>query len=85
MGVLTRVATKGVKFWRGRGVYFEAGLAMGIGINWIFTWHKSDEENLHFDTRQYNNIFWDNPEDLKTRLQRRILASIPRRTIEDPI
>lgn len=67
------------------GVYFEAGLAMGIGLHWIFTCHKSDGEELHFDTRQYNHIFWENPEDLKTQLQRRIVASIPGRMIEGPI
>jgi hypothetical protein len=63
------------------GVYFEAGLAIGIGIHWIFTCHQSDEKELHFDTRQYNHIFWENPEDLKIKLQRRIAASIPGRMI----
>lgn len=67
------------------GVYFEAGLAMGIGINWIFTCHKDDSENLHFDTRQYNHIFWETPEDLKAQLQRRIVASIPGRGIQGEI
>lgn len=67
------------------GVYFEAGLAMGIGINWIFTCHNSGKDELHFDTRQYNHIFWEDPEDLKTQLQRRIVASIPGTTIKGPL
>ena len=31
---------------------------------------------LHFDIRQYNTIGWETPEELATRLQRRIEASV---------
>lgn len=59
------------------GVYFEAGFAKGLGIPVIFTCQKGKwEKKLHFDTRQYNHIIWENPEDLKTKLQNRIRATI---------
>jgi len=63
------------------GVYFEAGFAKGLGIPVIFTCQKGDwEKKLHFDTRQYNHIIWDNPEDLKIKLKNRISATIPLET-----
>jgi nucleoside 2-deoxyribosyltransferase len=60
------------------GVYFEAGFAMGLGKPIIWTCRKDEvEENkLHFDTRQYNHIGWENEEDLYERLLRRIRATI---------
>jgi hypothetical protein len=60
------------------GVYFEAGLAMGLGIPVIWTVRKSDLKKLHFDTRQYNHIAWISPEQLKTDLINRIRATIPK-------
>ena len=63
------------------GVYFEAGFAMGLGIPVIWTCRETDIDALHFDTRQYNHIVWKNSEDLKERLQNRIAARIPGRTI----
>lgn len=63
------------------GVYFEAGFAMGLGIPVIWTCRKSDINELHFDTRQYNHIDWENPQELKERLQNRIAATIPGRSI----
>jgi hypothetical protein len=63
------------------GVYLEAGFAQGLGIPVIWTC-KNEEEHiskLHFDTRQYNHILWDTPEDLKQRLKARIEATIPGR------
>ncbi|MBK9334940.1 MAG: hypothetical protein IPM96_21700 [Ignavibacteria bacterium] len=41
------------------GVYYEAGFAHGLGIPVIWTCRKSDFDNLHFDTRQYNHIEWE--------------------------
>jgi len=55
-------------------VYFEVGFAMGLGIPVIWTCHKTDIEELPFDTRQYNHIVWSGSEDLKERLIKRIEA-----------
>ena len=57
------------------GVYFEAGFAKGLGIPVIWTCHKDEVNNLHFDTRQYNHIVWSKPADLKTQLIDRIAAT----------
>lgn len=60
------------------GVYFEAGFAKGRGIPVIFTCQAGKwADELHFDTRQYNHIIWDSPEDLRIKLQNRISATIP--------
>lgn len=58
------------------GVYFEAGYAMGLGIPVIWTCREG--ENIHFDTRQYNHIFWKDLDDLRERLVNRIGATIQR-------
>jgi hypothetical protein len=58
------------------GVYFEAGFAKGLGRDVIFTVNKDDVEKLHFDTRQYNHIVYDSPEDLRNQLYNRICATI---------
>lgn len=62
-----------------QGVYFEAGFAMGLKIPVIFTCHKDEIKNAHFDTRQYNHIVWENDADLKERLVNRIEATLPLR------
>lgn len=58
------------------GVYFEAGLMMGLGRNIIWMCRKDElnEQKLHFDVRQYNFIAWESLEDAETRLLHRILA-----------
>jgi hypothetical protein len=58
------------------GVYYEAGFAHGLGLPVIFMCQAGDE--LHFDVRQYNCIFWakDQLEDARTRLKNRILATL---------
>jgi nucleoside 2-deoxyribosyltransferase len=57
------------------GVYYEAGFAHGLGKRVIFTCKKLTKgEELHFDVRQYNTIFWETPENLIAPLQNRILA-----------
>ncbi|MCD4823722.1 MAG: hypothetical protein K8S55_03880 [Phycisphaerae bacterium] len=58
------------------GVYFEAGLAMGLGLPVIWLVQKDDVEKLHFDTRQYNHIVYESAEDLKQKLFNRIAATI---------
>jgi hypothetical protein len=60
------------------GVFFEAGFAKGLGREVIFTVGQADVEKLkeHFDTRQYNHIVYDSPEDLRKKLYNRIGATI---------
>jgi len=58
------------------GVYYEAGFAKGLGIPVIWTCHKDEVDDLHFDTRQYNHIVWENPLDLKDQLIDRISATL---------
>lgn len=59
-----------------QGVYFEAGYAMGLGIPVIWTCRRDYLGDCHFDTRQYNHIVWEKPEELATALQNRIRATI---------
>jgi hypothetical protein len=59
------------------GVYFEAGMMMGLGRPVIFTCRKDDLVNAHFDTRQYNHIDWEKPSELREKLRSRIQATIP--------
>jgi hypothetical protein len=56
------------------GVYYEAGFAAGLSIRVIWTCRKGSIDDLHFDTRQYNHIVWDAPEDLRVKLEARIGA-----------
>lgn len=58
------------------GVYYEAGFAHGLGIPVIFTCQAKTLEEIHFDTRQFNHITWENPEELKEKLANRIAAVI---------
>ncbi len=62
------------------GVYFEAGYALGLGIPVIWTCLREyqEKEGLHFDTRQYNHILWENKEDLKIKLIPRINSTVNR-------
>jgi hypothetical protein len=61
------------------GVYFEAGLAKGLGIPVIWTCRQDYVGHLHFDTRQYNHIVWTDAGELKESLVFRIEATIPGR------
>src|SRR5690606_9512644 len=58
------------------GVYFEAGFALGLGRTVIWTCRDDDLQNVHFDTRQYSHVVWQNPEDLRQRLANRIKATV---------
>ncbi len=58
------------------GVYFEAGMMMGLGRPVIFTCRKDDLGKAHFDTRQYNHIEWETPAELRKKLKSRIQATI---------
>lgn len=57
-----------------QGVYFEAGMMLGLGRTVIWMCHENDKPNLHFDVRQYNSIFYDTVEQAKFSLKQRILA-----------
>jgi nucleoside 2-deoxyribosyltransferase len=59
-----------------QGVYFEAGYAMGLKIPVIWTCRADEKEKCHFDTRQYNHIFWSDAADLRKHLKRRVQATI---------
>ena len=58
------------------GVYYEAGFAHGLGLPVIFMCRQGDE--LHFDVRQYNCIFWsaDDFDEARMRLTKRIVATL---------
>jgi hypothetical protein len=58
------------------GVYYEAGFAMGLGRPVIWCCRNDEVGKLHFDTNHENHIGWETPEELKTRLYRRIRATI---------
>lgn len=58
------------------GVYFESGYAMALPIPVIWTSAKASLNDIHFDTRQYNHILWETPEDLYRALKVRIQATI---------
>jgi hypothetical protein len=62
------------------GVYFEAGLAMGLGLPVIWLCRESDLKDAHFDTRQYNHIPWQSEKlaELSEALKNRIEATIGR-------
>jgi nucleoside 2-deoxyribosyltransferase len=58
------------------GVYFEAGMMIGLGrtVIWLCDKEDLDEGKLHFDVRQFNFIAYESIEDAKMRLYNRILA-----------
>lgn len=58
------------------GVYFEAGFAQGLGLPVIWIVDKQGLKDVHFDTRQYNYIVYESPEDLYKKLLNRIAATI---------
>ena len=58
------------------GVYYEAGFAQGLGLRVIWTAHKDSINDVHFDTRQYNHILWETPDELYNALKNRIGAVI---------
>lgn len=55
-------------------VYYEAGFAHGLDIPVIFTCRKDCLNKIHFDARQYSCIVWNDHDNLKSRLTKRISA-----------
>ena len=58
------------------GVYFEAGYALGLGIPVFWCVRNDDLKNVHFDTRQYNHIVWENEQHLAEQLHTFVTAII---------
>ncbi len=59
------------------GAYFEAGYALGLGKDVIQVCRKDAfGQDGHFDVKQVSTILWDDYDDLTTRLQNRITATI---------
>jgi hypothetical protein len=56
------------------GVYFEAGLAMGLGMPVFWAVRKDELEKVHFDTRQYFHVVWETEDDLAEKLYYLIAA-----------
>jgi nucleoside 2-deoxyribosyltransferase len=59
-----------------RGVYFEAGYALGLGIPVLWLCRKDDLKNAHFDTNHYNHILWENETGLEEELYNFVCAII---------
>jgi hypothetical protein len=60
------------------GVYFEAGFALALGATVVWCCRKDHLAKVHFDTRQYNHIIWETPEQLYRELRDRIGATVGR-------
>lgn len=58
------------------GVYFEAGLGLGLGLPVIWCVHEDYKDKAHFDTRQFNHIVYKTPKELHDALLNRIRATI---------
>jgi nucleoside 2-deoxyribosyltransferase len=60
------------------GVYFEAGFALGLGkpVIWCVRKDIVDAKELHFDTQQYAHIVWERPDELRSKLAKRITATL---------
>lgn len=61
------------------GAYFEAGYAMGLGRKVILTCSKekhNDGNGIHFDLKQYNTELWNDLDDLREKLKKRIDCTI---------
>jgi hypothetical protein len=61
-----------------RGVYFEAGFARGLDIPVIWTCHKDEFQDVHFDIKPYKFIVWTTPADLAKKLKRSITEIVGR-------
>jgi nucleoside 2-deoxyribosyltransferase len=57
-----------------RGVYFEAGYALGRGLKVIYTCHSNEFKDSHFDTNHYPHIIYDTTEELREKLIAKIEA-----------
>ena len=67
--------TYGDKGIRG-GFYYEAGFALGLGLEVIRSCRADQIADLHFDVNHHYHIAWNTPEELREGLERRILALV---------
>lgn len=58
------------------GVYFEAGYALALGLPVFWCVRTDDLKNVHFDTRQYNHIVWEDERHLAEQLHLFVIAII---------
>ena len=59
-----------------QGVYFEAGYALGLGLPVFWSCREDELDIVHFDTRQFNHVVWNDPESLRNQLESLIKAII---------
>jgi hypothetical protein len=57
-------------------VYFEAGLAIGLGRTVIWSCREDEIKEVHFDTRQYSHVLWKDAADLREKLEHRIRGTL---------
>ena len=74
-GEVVKEANGKIKGGTRGSVYYEAGFAHGLNIPVIFTCRKNSPGKVHFDIQQYSRISWNTPEELKSRLAKRISAN----------
>ena len=58
------------------GVYYEAGFARGRDVDVIYC--VKEKQKVHFDVTGVNHVRWKDEDDLRKRLERRILATVSR-------
>ena len=59
-----------------QGVYFEAGIAIGLGLPVIWSVNEGEIGDVHFDTRQYNHVVWKDAAQLQEALYHRVSVLI---------
>lgn len=57
-------------------VYFEAGFALGLDKQVIWTCDKESGKSVHFDTDHYSRIIWTDVAKLREDLYNRIVATL---------
>ncbi len=67
-----------------KGVYFEAGYALGLGLPVIWSVRRDDLPNVHFDTRQYNHIVWETPQQFEGLLSDFVATIVGRKSSDRP-
>jgi hypothetical protein len=67
------------------GVYFEAGFALGLGLQVIPTCREDQIPRLHFDIRHLKTLPWKTPEDLASNLSKRIAIVVSRGPFIDSV
>lgn len=56
------------------GVYFEAGFAMALNKPVIWSCRRDEFAKTHFDVNHYHIIQWDSAEDLRQKLEDKLMA-----------